>query len=342
VGGDDYVFTQFQPIAARRAFPGFDEPSFKAPFELTLTVPHGHVAVGNSPALSEEKDPSGRRRIRFAPTPPLPTYLVAWAVGPFDVVEAPLPPSAEREHSLPLRGLAPRGRGPELRFALDHTGPLLESLERYFASPYPFAKLDVIAVPDFGAGAMENVGAFTFRDSLLLIDPDRAPEWQRRSFANVMAHELAHSWFGNLVTMPWWDDLWLNESFATWMLQQVHSAMNADSLDSARSIRQPIASDHDIANAFDGITYSKGAGVLAMFERWLGEESFRAGIRRHVEEHRFGSADADDLLQALSAASGRDVSGPFQGFLTRPGVPFLRTREVCDSAGSRLVVEQSR
>jgi hypothetical protein len=175
-----------------------------------------------------------------------------------------------------------------------------------------------------------------------------------------MAHELAHSWFGNLVTMPWWDDLWLNESFATWMahrvvheihpeyqqdlalLQQVHSAMNADSLDSARSIRQPIASDHDIANAFDGITYSKGAGVLAMFERWLGEESFRAGIRRHVEEHRFGSADADDLLQALSAASGRDVSGPFQGFLTRPGVPFLRTREVCDSAGSRLVVEQSR
>jgi alanyl aminopeptidase len=175
-----------------------------------------------------------------------------------------------------------------------------------------------------------------------------------------MAHELAHSWFGNLVTMPWWDDLWLNESFATWMahrvvheihpeyqqdlalLQQVHAAMNADSLDSARSIRQPIASDHDIANAFDGITYSKGAGVLAMFERWLGEESFRAGIRRHVEEHRFGNADADDLLRALSAASGRDVSGPFQGFLTRPGVPFLRTREVCDTAGSRLVVEQSR
>jgi alanyl aminopeptidase len=359
-GGDDYIFTQFQPIAARRAFPGFDEPSFKTPFELTLTVPHGHVAIGNSPALSEERDPSGRRRIRFAPTPPLPTYLVAWAVGPFDVVETPLPPSAEREHTLPFRGLAPRGRGPELRFALDHTGALLESLERYFGSPYPFAKLDVIAVPDFGAGAMENVGAVTFRDSLLLIDRERAPEWQRRSFANVMAHELAHSWFGNLVTMPWWDDLWLNESFATWMahrvvneihpeyqedlslLQQVHSAMSADSLESARSIRQPIASDHDIANAFDGITYSKGAGVLAMFERWLGEESFRAGIRSYVEEHRFGNADADDLLRALSAASGRDVSGPFQGFLTRPGVPFLRTQEACDASGSRIAVEQSR
>jgi len=360
VGDDAYAFTQFEATWARRAFPGFDEPAFKAPFDVTLTVAATDVAVANTPVAEEKVLPDGRRQIRYQTTPPLPTYLMAWIVGPLDVLEGALPAVGPREHALPFRGFAARGRGPELAYAMERTPPLLESLERYFGTPYPFRKLDVIAVPDFSAGAMENVGAITFRDSLLLIDPETAPESQRRSFASTMAHELAHSWFGNVVTMPWWDDLWLNESFATWMaarvidevhpehhgkvrlLRRVQWAMDQDSLASSRRIREPITSNHDIENAFDGITYSKGAGVLSMFERWLGAEAFREGIRRFIADHRFGSGEAADLTRALSAASGRDVTGPFESFLTQPGVPFLRTDLVCDERGSRLSVEQSR
>lgn len=359
-GEDAYAFTQFEAIWARRAFPGFDEPAFKAPFDVTLTVGPNDEAVANTPALAEEVLPDGRRRIRYQTTPPIPTYLLAWIVGPLDVREGALPAAGPRARALPFRGIAARGRGDELTYALEHTPPLLEALERYFGEPYPFAKLDVIAVPDFSAGAMENAGAITFRDSLLLIDPETAPEYQLRRFAEVMTHELAHSWFGNVATMPWWDDLWLNESFATWMayrvveevrpgdraaldlLRSVHWAMDEDSLASARRIREPIASNHDIANAFDAITYSKGAGVLSMFERWLGEEAFRDGIRRFIDTHRFGSGTAEDLMRALSEASGREVTVPFETFLTRPGVPFLRTELVCDARGNRLSVEQSR
>jgi alanyl aminopeptidase len=215
-------------------------------------------------------------------------------------------------------------------------------------------------VPDFAGGAMENVGAITFRDSYLLLDPETAPEWQRRRFAGIMTHELAHSWFGNLVTMPWWDDLWLNEAFATWIthlivgevypeydfdvsiLQSVHWAMDQDSLASARQIRQPIESTHDIANAFDSITYQKGAGVISMFERWLGADTLRDGIRAYMAEHAYGNATAADLTRALSAASGRDAATPFQSFLTQSGVPLLKTDLVCDAQGSRLELEQAR
>jgi alanyl aminopeptidase len=359
-GDAAYAVTQFEAISARRAFPSFDEPTFKTPFDVTLTVPSAHVAVANTLVVSEEILSDGNRRIRFATTAPLPTYLLAWLVGPFDVREGALIATDSRERPLPFRALAAAGRGDELAYTLKNTPPLLEALEQYTGSAYPFDKLDVIAVPDFGSGAMENVGAITFRDSLLLMDPETAPEWQLRSFAYVMAHELAHTWFGNLVTMPWWNDLWLNESFATWaghravaevhpeynfdvaLLERVHSAMNSDRLASARMIRQPIESEHDIANAFDSITYSKGAGVLSMFERWLGKETFRAGIRRYLSDHAFGSGDANDLTAALGAASDRDVAGPFDSFLTQPGVPFLRTDLICDSQGSRLTVEQSR
>jgi alanyl aminopeptidase len=360
VGDAAYAVTQFEAISARRAFPSFDEPVFKTPFDVTLTVPSDHVAVANTLVVSEELLSDGNRRIRFATTPPLPTYLLAWLVGPFDVREGALISADPRERPLPFRALAVAGRGDELAYTLENTGPLLDALEKYTGSAYPFDKLDVIAVPDFGSGAMENVGAITFRDSLLLMDPETAPEWQLRSFAYVMAHELAHTWFGNLVTMPWWDDLWLNESFATWaghravaevypednfdvaLLERVHRAMNSDRLASARMIRQPIESEHDIANAFDSITYSKGAGVLSMFERWLGKKTFREGIRRYLSDHAFDSGNTNDLTAALDAASGRDVAGPFDSFLTRPGVPFLRTELTCDARGSRLTVEQSR
>jgi len=354
VDGDHYAATQFEAIEARRAFPCFDEPAFKTPFDVTLTVAKDHVAVANTPVESKEILPDGRQRIRYATTKPMPTYLLAWLVGPFDVRVGAMPAAGPRQREIPFRGLAARGRGDELAYALEHTPPMLEVLERYFDAPYPFEKIDVIAVPDFAAGAMENVGAITFSESALLVDPETAPEWQRRYFTRVMAHELAHSWFGNLVTMPWWDDLWLNEAFASWiahrvvseiypeydddlaLLQAVQWAMDQDSLASARQIRQPIES------AFDSITYQKGAGVLSMFERWLGEEPFREGIRAYMAEHAHGNATETDLTRALSEASGRDVEAPFESFLTQSGVPLLKTTLVCDARGSRLEVEQSR
>jgi alanyl aminopeptidase len=362
-GGEAYAFTQFEPVSARLAFPCFDEPAFKTPFDVWLTVQADHVVVGNGPEIASEAGDGGLRRVHLQSTPPLPTYLVAFAVGPLDVVEAPpIPPNDVRKTPLPLRAIAARGKGERLSYALAHTPPLLAELERYFAIPYPYAKLDLIAVPDFGAGAMENAGAITFREYLLLIDEATATESQLRSFANVTAHELAHHWFGNLVTMPWWDDIWLNEAFATWMAARTVAAvhpehkaqvalrasvlnvMDGDSRVAARRIRQPIESTHDIANAFDGITYQKGAGVLAMFERWLGLPTMRAGIQAYVRAHAHGSADASDLLSALSRAAGKDVGGAVGTFLDQPGVPWIETELRCSdrSKPPEVVLKQSR
>ena len=362
-GGETYAFTQFESISARLAFPCFDEPRFKAPFELTLTVPADHFAASNTPVDRAVALPDGLQRIHFLPTPPLPTYLVALAVGPFDVVAGgTIPPNEGRPYPIPLRGIAARGRGPLLQYALDHAAEFVEALERYFGSPYPYRKLDLVAVPDFAAGAMENVGLITFREWLLLLDIERATEGQRRAFAYVMAHELAHQWFGNLVTMPWWDDIWLNESFATWMgdkvvhelhpeyrsdlssLASAHRAMELDSLTSARSIRQPITSNHDIKNAFDMITYQKGGAVLSMFERWMGAENFRDGIRLYLQRHQGGTATSSDLLAALDQTSASEVTPPFLSFLTQPGVPLLVSDgdTPCESGARRVSIAQER
>ena len=359
--GLSYAFTQFEAISARFAFPCFDEPAFKTPFDVTLTVKRDHAAVSNANVLDESDAGDGMKRVHFAPTLPLPTYLVAFAVGPLDIVEAPpIPANSVRTRALPFRGVAVHGRGAELAYALEKTPRILAELEAYFGTGYPYPKLDIIAVPDFAAGAMENAGAVTFREWLLLLNPQTAPEEQRRAFAGVMAHELAHMWFGDLVTMPWWDDIWLNEAFATWMgnravmrtnpeyqvalaqLGSIEGAMSQDSLVSARRIRQPIASNHDIRNAFDGITYSKGGGVLAMFERFVGPEKFQAGIRAYLAAHRFGNATADDLLAALSTAAGSDVSTPFRTFLEQPGVPLVEASVACVGNAATLTVKQSR
>ncbi|MBW2456952.1 MAG: M1 family metallopeptidase, partial [Deltaproteobacteria bacterium] len=359
-GGEHYAFTQMEAVWTRRAFPCFDEPAFKTPYDIEVIARQDHQVIGNTRQTASQALGDGKKRVTFATTEPLPSYLIAFAVGPLDVVAAPdIAPNAQRQRPLPFRGVAAKGRGGELAYALQHTPAILAELEDYFGSPYPYDKLDIIAVPD-KHGAMENVGAVTFREWLLLFDEKRAPIAQRRAFAYVMAHELAHMWFGNLVTMPWWDDLWLNEAFATWMghravhrwrpdyqalvrqLSGVQRAMAVDSLVHTRQIRQPVANNDDIHNAFDAITYSKGGGVLAMFERWLGPERFRKGLQAFMHQHRHGTATADDLLAALSAAADKDVATPFRTFLLQPGVPNIDVTLTCSASGAALSLTQSR
>jgi alanyl aminopeptidase len=358
--GTAYAFTQFEPISARSCFPGFDEPRFKTPFDLSLTVKREHAAVANTAALGEEPVEAGMKRIRFTRTEPLPTYLVALAVGPFDVVDAPpIPPNPVRKRPVPLRGIALRGKGRLLAHALRETPEIVAALERYFGIPYPFNKLDLIALVEF-SGAMEHPGAVTFQEWLLLVDPRRASIGQKRAFAGVTAHELAHQWFGNLVTMRWWDDVWLNESFATWMatrtveewrpsykarihaVTDAQNAMGSDSLVAARQIRQPIQSPHDIRNAFDSITYAKGGAVLRMFEHYLGASRFRDGIRRYLSRHRWQTATADDFLRALSEVSSPEVSAAFRTFLDQPGVPWVEADAACVRGKGVVTLRQSR
>jgi alanyl aminopeptidase len=360
-GGESYAFTQFEPISARSAFPSFDEPNFKTPYELWLTVPSDNVAVSNTLPVGEEPAGEGIKRVHFAQTKPLPSYLVAWAVGPLDVVNGtPIPASAVRPEPVPVRGIAAKGKGAQLSIALAEVGPQLTALERYFGIAYPYGKLDIVAVPDFAAGAMENAGLVTFRDFLLLLDPKSASEGQRRANAGVMAHEFAHQWFGDLVTMYYWNDIWLNEAFATWMgdritnelhpqyksefqlLGGIEDAMGVDARVTARMIRQPITSTHDIVNAFDSITYSKGGGVLGMFERYLTPEVFRKGVQQYLQAHADKNASTEDLLDALSAAAGKDVKTPFNTFLTQVGVPLVEAEVACEGGTAELRLKQSR
>ena len=347
-GKDNYAFTQFETTHARQAFPCFDEPRFKTSFDVTLTIPKAHDAAGNTPEVKREDVGAGLQKYTFARTKPMPTYLLAWAVGPLDIVEAkPIPANDVRKSPLPFRGIAVRGRGERLKYALEQTPKILKAQEEYMGSPYPYAKLDIVAVPDFGSGAMENIGLITFQETLLLLQPD-APTSQRQWFAYVMAHELAHMWFGNLVTMPWWDDVWLNEAFATWFeikaanevypeynadvasLAWIQRAMGQDSLVSARQIRQPIVSHHDIPSAFDSITYEKGAGVITMFENYVGKKAFRTALQNYMKKHAFGTATTEDFLAALSDATSPEIGKAFNTFLTQPGIPMLKLSLSCE------------
>lgn len=360
--GVSYVLTQFQSIAARKAFPGFDEPAFKVPFDISVTARTEHVVVSNTPEVSATDMGDGWTRHQFMTTRPLPTYLLAFAVGPYDVVEgAAVPPNELRDTALPLGGLSAAGKGGKLAFALNHTASLVEILEDYFQIPFPYRKLDSIAAPDFFGGAMENAGAIIAAETLLALD-ENASLSQRRASVNVHAHEISHQWFGDLVTPVWWDDIWLNESFATWMgnktadvywpeggfarrtLRGALEAMTADSLASARQIRQPIERNQDIDSAFDSITYRKGGGVLAMFEGFLGEEAFRKGVQTHLKRFADGVATADDFMQSLADGSGRpDVVPAFRSFIEQPGVPLLVVRLDCSVPGAPVLqVRQDR
>jgi len=355
-GGDDYVITQLAPIDARRAFPCFDEPGFKVPWQLTLVVPSRDHAFSNTPMIDEVELGDGRKRVRFAATPPLPSYLVAFAVGPFDVVDA----GRSSTSGTPVRVVVPKGDGRFARWPIEVTHEALERVEAYFGTNVPFGKLDVVAAPHFAYGAMENPGLVVVDGSVMLVADEDESIDHRRDYAETIVHELSHQWFGNLVTMRWWDDVWLSESFATWVTQgildawqpswgaaqtrieQRRSAMAADALADARPIRRPIDTYDDIQTVYDGITYDKGATVIAMFEKLVGAGAFRAGVRRYLDEHAWGSADAHDFVAAISAAAHRDVAAAFFTLLTQPGTPTVSFALDCARGRSVLHLAQRR
>jgi alanyl aminopeptidase len=360
--GQPYAMTQMEPISARFAFPGFDEPGFKTPFDISITVPDHENVVANTRQVKEQPAGKGWKTVTFAQTQPLPTYLVAFAVGPWDIVDGPdISPDAYRSEPLKLRGIAAKGEGHRMEHVLGETPSIIHALENYYGFGYPFGKLDLLAAPDFEAGAMENPGLVTFRDWLLLLDKDSPARNVQGSF-NVNAHELAHQWTGDTVTTAWWNDIWLNEAFATWMQQkvtmQVHpeyradldrvrgaqGAMSNDSLVSARSIRQPISGNGDIMTAFDGITYQKGAAVIGMFENFVGPQVFQKGMRAYIKAHAFGNATADDLVGAIATAAGKGEAfrKAFKSFLDQNGVPLVSAKLDCNTKGATLDLAQSR
>ena len=355
--GGWYAYTQFEAMDARKAFPSFDEPRWKVPFRITLNIPSSMRGFSNTPVV--QTLPQGEwTKLVFAETRPLPTYLVAWVVGAVDVVG--IEPQALAAGLPPLQGITVAGRGEQVRPALEMAAEILPVLQDYFGRPYPYAKLDLAALSEFGAGAMENAGLITFREEALLVDPATSGERHLRGVASILTHELAHQWFGNLVTMPWWDDLWLNEAFATWMAAKVVDAwrphydkridllggklwvFGEDVLEAARAVRNPVHSMADAEAAFDGLTYVKGASVLTMIERWIGEEAFQRGMRTYMDRHAWGGATAEDLFRALGEASGQDVASVASTFIERPGVPWVGAELVCGGAAPIVRLTQGR
>lgn len=353
--GKRYAATQFEAADARRAFPCFDEPEFKARFQLTLVIPPRNRAISNGPEVSERVLPDGRIEVRFAETPPISSYLVAWCIGPFEVTA-----TAFTQSGVPVRVWLPQGMIDKAEFALQAHVRSLDYLEAYTGIPYPYAKVDAIGVPDFEAGAMENPGAITYRLTAIAADPVRASVAARKSIFNTVAHELTHMWWGDLVTMKWWDDLWLNESFATF----VGTKTSADLLpewglwrDFVAALSRPfqldaLASTHPISftveNAkqaterFDVITYWKGAAVVRMLEHFLGADAFRTGVRAYLQRFREGNAQAEDFWRELSTASGQDVASLAQAWIKQAGHPLLKIRTRRSSQGLHLELEQTR
>ncbi len=351
-GNEGYIITQFEPLGAREAFPSFDEPKFKVPFTLTITAPKDDVVYANTPEVKVTALDGGWIKHDFATTRPLPTYLVAFGVGPFDVVDfGDISPNEVRKRPLALRGMAAKGEGIRMTYGLSNTDGILSALESYFGSEYPYEKLDLIAAPNYAFGAMENPGAIVYRESLMLLDTD-APLSQKRAYARVHAHELAHQWFGDLVTPVWWEDIWLNEAFATWMgnksltmwkpegnyenttLNASLGAMNIDTLSTTRKVREPLARSENVMDQFDGITYRKGGGVLSMFESFVGEEKFRNGVRLHMERYADGVATGDDFFQSIADGSGNaDVVSAMKSFVDQPGLPLVTGGMQCVTDG---------
>jgi puromycin-sensitive aminopeptidase len=344
--------TQFESTDARRAFPCWDEPDLKAVFGVTLVVDQGLTAVSNSPIVEEDDLGDGRRQVRFADTMKMSTYLVAFVVGPLETT-----PPLDVDGT-PLRVVSPPGKTHLGGFALDVGAHSLRYFAKYFGIGYPGDKLDLVALPDFAMGAMENLGAVTFRENLLLIDPDRATRVELERVADVVAHEVAHMWFGDLVTMKWWNGIWLNEAFATFMeLLCVDAfrpewdrwvtfgltrgaAMVTDALASTRPIEFKVTSPEEAEGMFDVLTYQKGAGVLRMLEQYLGDEAFRSGIVRYIDAHQYANTETTDLWDAIEAATGEPARATMDTWIFQGGYPVVSVEQGAD--GTEIVLTQRR
>jgi cytosol alanyl aminopeptidase len=351
-GNDRYVTTQFESVAARMMFPCFDEPDFKIPWQLALDVPKDQIAVSNTPIASEAPLDATHRRVTFAPTKPLPSYLIAFGVGPYDVVDA-----GKSKSGLALRIFAPKGKANEAAYVAHAIPRIVDILEGWFAIPYPYPKLDIVVVPSARGLAMENAGMIT-ADARYTLLSNPAP-FDERGLVSVIGHETAHQWFGDLVTATWWDDIWLNESFATWIEDKIlaaydpswpsedvehrQAAFDADEIASARKIHQPIETPDAIHNIFDSITYPKGAIVLRMLEHQVGEQAFQAAIRAYLKAHADGNAKAADVFAAIDQAAGKPLGGLVTDYFEQPGIPDVAMKLTCDASGkAKVELAQSR
>ena len=327
--------THFEATDARKAFPCWDEPDLKAVFGITLVVEDGIEAVSNGPEVSREPTGDGRVRIRFADTMKMSTYLAAWVVGPLELS----PPSDAR--GVPVRTVHVPGKAALTDFAAEVSVHSLNWFADYYGIPYPEAKVDNVAIPDFAQGAMENIGCITYREQVLLIDPARSTQEEQLGVAETVAHELAHMWFGDLVTMRWWNGIWLNEAFATFMsmlavddfkpdweiwntfTRDRTNALEIDALETTRPIEYEVRSPDDASGMFDTLTYVKGGAVLRMLEQWLGPERFRDGIRRYLAKHAYGNTETHDLWDALEEETGEPVRRTMDAWIFQAGYPAI-------------------
>ncbi|MDP6824259.1 MAG: M1 family metallopeptidase, partial [Dehalococcoidia bacterium] len=326
--------TQMESTDARRAFPCWDEPEFKASFGITLVVPEDQFAMSNSAEISNEVA-AAVRTVRFADTMMMSTYLVAFIVGPFEATDP------VDVNGTPLRIIYPRGKGHLTEYSLEAGEHALSFFENYYGSPYPGDKLDMVAVPDFAFGAMENLGAITYREVLLLLDRDRATEPELLRVADVIAHEIAHMWFGDLVTMRWWNGIWLNEAFATFMAtlstdafrpewerwvqfgMERSMAFDVDSLEKTRPIEIEVNSPEDAEGMFDLLTYEKGGSVLRMLEQYLGDTPYRDGIRNYLTKHSYGNTETNDLWDAIEETTGEPARRIMDSWIYQGGYPVV-------------------
>ena len=330
-----YGVTQFEATDARRAFPSFDEPALKATFDVTLVVDEGDTAISNTKIVSDKPGPvAGKHTIVFAQTPKMSTYLVAWLVGDFVC-------SKGKADGVPIRACSTPDKLGMTKFAVETAKWTLHYYDEYFGIKYPMAKLDMVAIPDFEAGAMENFGCITYRETEMLVDAKHGTIPAKKEVAETIAHEMAHQWFGDMVTPVWWDNLWLNEGFATWMETKaaakwhpewkyeqdvavdLDDTMGTDAQATTRAIRTRAETPAEINELFDGIAYGKAGAVIGMVENWVGEEVFRKGVHEYLAGHLYGNATAEDFWGAQAKVSGLPVDAVMRSYIDKPGVPLL-------------------